>query len=77
MKDVLVQKFGDKHEMYIHTDDCKPFSCQICSLKDCAQRQMKFVGSIEWTPKLISEDQRHDIRDLEEQRIERFEHIAP
>lgn len=77
MKDVLVQKFGDKHEMYIHTDDCKPFSCQICSLKDCAQRKMKFVGSIEWTPKLISEDQRHDIRDLEEQRIERFEQIAP
>lgn len=76
MKNALEQKFGDKHEMYIHTDDCKPFSCQICSLKDCAQRQMKFIGTIEWTPKLIAEDQRHCIQDLEAQKIARLEHIS-
>ncbi len=68
MKNVLKQKFGDKHEMYIHTDDCKPFSCEICPLKECAQRQLKFVGTVEWTAKLISEDQRHSIKDLVEQK---------
>lgn len=70
---VLSDKFGEKHEMYIHTDDCKPFSCEICPLKECAHRQMKFVDRIEWTAKLISEDSRHTIKDLAEQKLEQLD----
>lgn len=70
MKKILEHKFGEKHEMYIHTDDCKPFSCEICPLKECAHRQMKFVDTIQWTAKLISEDQRHSIKYLAEQKIQ-------
>lgn len=73
MTKALEDKFGEKHEMYIHTDDCKPFSCEICALQECPQRQMKFVGEIEWTAKLVAEDQRHTIKDLAEQKIKRIE----
>lgn len=73
MTKVLEEKFGEKHEMYVHTDDCKPFSCEICPLKECPQRQMKFVDRIEWTAKLISEDSRHSIKDLADQKLELLE----
>lgn len=73
MKDVLVQKFGERHEMYIHTDDCKPFSCEICPLKECAQRQFKFIDRVEWTAELIAEDQRHSIKDLADQKLRQIE----
>ncbi len=64
MTEVLEKKFGDRYEMYIHTDDCQPYSCEICSIEDCVHRQEKFIDRVEWTTDIISTDQKHSAKDL-------------
>ncbi len=68
MTQILEQKFGDKHEMFIHTDDCQPTSCEICPIKNCPHRQFKYIDKITWTAALVAEDNRHNIKDLANQR---------
>lgn len=46
-------------EFNIHMDDCKPFSCEICSLADCPVRQHTQLHSIQWTVKTISQPDKH------------------
>ncbi len=53
------ENFGNAIELSVHTDGCLDYSCEICSKKDCPERQMDFRRSIQWTVKNISDDQKH------------------
>ncbi len=61
---LLSEKFDDRYEMYVHTDDCQPFSCAICPLKECVQRQEKFMGLVEWNSQNVAEDKKHSVEDI-------------
>lgn len=50
-------------EFNFHMDDCKAFSCEICTLTNCQSRQKFFVKKIEWTAKNISQVQKHTKED--------------
>lgn len=56
----ICEKFGDDLELFVHMDDCKPFSCKICSKDDCPFRKDKFEKQIEWTIENISKNKRHN-----------------
>lgn len=56
----IADKFGDDLELFVHMDDCKPFSCKICSKKDCQVRKYPFERQIEWTIENISANKRHN-----------------
>lgn len=56
----ISEKFGDDLELFVHMDDCKSFSCQICSKSDCPFRQSSFEKQIEWTIENISANKRHN-----------------
>jgi hypothetical protein len=65
MEDLVKQvakDFDRKIEFNIHMDDCKPFSCEICTLKDCPVREKPFVKIIEWTTETISQEQKHQLQ---------------
>lgn len=49
-------------EFNLHMDDCKPFSCKICELKDCPVRQFEFEKRIEWTAKRIIQPDKHRLK---------------
>lgn len=50
-----------KVEFNFHMDDCKPFSCEICSLSNCPVRQHDFTNKVEWNRKSISQPDKHTI----------------
>ncbi len=59
---VLVRKeFGETLELYVHSDGCLDFSCQICQKQNCKVRKHQFQKKIEWTIQNISSDQKHRI----------------
>jgi cation diffusion facilitator family transporter len=57
---LLVQKeFGEAVELFVHSDDCREFSCRICYKKNCLVRQHNFEEKVEWTIDNISRDSKH------------------
>ena len=60
---LILDKFGDRIELNIHTDYCHDFSCPLCEKTDCDVRKSPFLGRVEWTvAKLVSEE-KHRVGD--------------
>jgi cation diffusion facilitator family transporter len=59
----LVRKeFGDTLELFVHTDGCRPFSCAICSVENCAVRKHPFERRVEWTTENIFQNIKHSLK---------------
>jgi cation diffusion facilitator family transporter len=59
LSDLIKKEFGDAMELFVHTDGCLDFSCNICNKKDCAKRLHSFHENIEWNLKNIVSNQKH------------------
>jgi cation diffusion facilitator family transporter len=58
----LIRKdFGESLELFVHSDGCLPFSCQICDKAGCKERKNNFVKQIDWTLENISQDKKHSL----------------
>lgn len=51
--------FGGSIELFVHTDGCLDFSCEICKKDGCSVRKAIFKHSVVWTVKNISENHKH------------------
>jgi len=58
---LIKKEFGDSIEMFVHTDACLDFSCNICTKENCTVRQHPFNKKIEWTLKNIIADKKHKL----------------
>ncbi len=58
---LIRQEFGESLELFVHSDGCLPFSCQICDKAICPERKNNFVKKIEWTLENISQNKKHDL----------------
>ncbi len=58
---LIKKEFGDAIEMFVHTDPCLDFSCNICTKENCNERRHLFNTKIEWTLKNIIADKKHKI----------------
>lgn len=56
----IESKFGTEIEIFVHVDDCKPFSCTLCSKFDCTERKEAFKKQIVWTVENVSKNKRHN-----------------
>lgn len=56
---LIRSRYGDSIEMFVHTDGCLPFSCTICSVKDCMHRSAPCMQRIEWHVNNISTNLKH------------------
>ncbi|MCU0240535.1 MAG: cation diffusion facilitator family transporter [Pyrinomonadaceae bacterium] len=60
--ETLIRKnFGESVEMFVHTDDCKDYSCKVCTKTDCQVRKFAFEKKLDWTQIDIVENHRHRI----------------
>jgi cation diffusion facilitator family transporter len=58
----LVRKeFGESLELFVHSDGCLDFSCQICDKKECSVRKHPFEKKIEWSVGNISSNKKHAV----------------
>lgn len=58
---LIQQEFGDRIELFVHTDGCLPFSCSICSKTDCTVRQQPFQHKVEWTMENLVSNKKHQL----------------
>lgn len=58
---LLTNRFGERVELFVHTDGCLDFSCAICDKEDCTQRKQPFANKVHWTVKNISSNLKHRI----------------
>lgn len=60
--EVMVQsEFGDRVELFVHTDGCMDFSCKLCKVENCQERKFNFSETITWTIENISTNTKHQI----------------
>lgn len=59
---LVKQHFGDRVELFVHTDGCLEFSCAICEKSTCSQRQHPFQQKMIWTIDNIVSDQKHRVQ---------------
>ena len=58
---LLTNRFGERVELFVHTDGCLDFSCAICEKSGCPQRLKPFTQKMNWTVKNISSNLKHRI----------------
>ena len=61
LAELIRKEFGESLELFVHTDGCLPFSCQICDKENCQVRKDNFVKQIEWTLANISQNKKHEL----------------
>jgi cation diffusion facilitator family transporter len=59
---LVKNEFGEAVELFVHSDDCREFSCRICYKKDCLVRLHEFENRVEWTIDNIIKDSKHRIQ---------------
>ena len=59
VEELITHKFGDRIEIFIHTDFCQEFSCSLCTIEGCEVRQHPFEERIEWTVENVASDGKH------------------
>jgi cation diffusion facilitator family transporter len=52
-------EFGNTIELFVHSDGCLYFQCNICSKHDCPVRQKPFDHQVEWSTKNLLRDAKH------------------
>lgn len=57
--EILSKNIERSVEFNFHMDDCKNFSCEICSVKDCPWRKESFQKTIEWSVENLSYSCKH------------------
>lgn len=46
-------------ELFIHADPCMPFSCPLCQVPNCPERQAGFEQQLPWTATSIATNAKH------------------
>ena len=59
---LIKKEFGDSIEMFVHTDACLDFSCNICTKENCKVRKHAFNKKIDWTLENIIADKKHKLQ---------------
>ncbi|MHC5310141.1 cation diffusion facilitator family transporter [Myroides sp. LJL116] len=61
LESAIEKQFGSDLELFVHMDDCKSFSCEICSKTDCPVRRAPFERQVNWSVENISLNKRHQL----------------
>ncbi|MEO8582586.1 MAG: cation diffusion facilitator family transporter [Flavitalea sp.] len=58
---LIKTEFGNAIELFVHSDGCLYFQCNICVKHDCPVRQKPFEKRIEWTKENLLSDAKHHL----------------
>ncbi len=56
---LIAQHFGDSMEMFIHSDGCLYYQCNICDKQNCPVRHFPFEHKVEWTMENVLSNKKH------------------
>ncbi|SMO89925.1 cation diffusion facilitator family transporter [Gracilimonas mengyeensis] len=59
---LITEKFGNRIEIFIHTDYCMEFSCRLCQVENCKVRRHPFEEEITWTVENVASNRRHKLK---------------
>ena len=59
IEDLISKHFSNKVEVFIHIDACQDYSCKLCALNNCPERQHDFVAQTDWDMKNVWTDSKH------------------
>jgi len=63
----IKSEFGSAIEMFVHTDPCLDFSCNICTKSDCEVRQRPFAKQVQWTLENVITDHKHSLEAISQE----------
>lgn len=58
---MVVEKFHNQVELFIHADPCVPGSCSICNISSCTLRKHPFKARIDWDKNSVLKNQKHSL----------------
>jgi cation diffusion facilitator family transporter len=58
---LIRKEFGETLELFVHSDACLDFSCNICSKQDCNVRKHPFEKKIKWALKNLQPNKKHQL----------------
>lgn len=61
LESAVNKHFENRVEFFIHSDPCRPSSCQICTIKDCAVRKHVFLQKLVWDLPLVMKNKPHQL----------------
>ena len=61
---LVKNEYGESVELFVHSDGCLDFSCNICSKQNCNVRRHPFERKVEWTIQNISSNTKHSVTSL-------------
>jgi len=61
---LVKNEYGEAVELFVHSDGCLDFSCNICAKQNCNVRKHSFEKKIEWTMANISRNNKHTVNTL-------------
>lgn len=59
LEGIINNEFRGKVECFIHIDACKHFSCAICTMEHCAERQQALSGKLDWNFENVLTNRQH------------------
>lgn len=62
LEQAIRERFGEKSEIMVHMEACRPDGCISCDLTDCPVRSSPFAGRETWSGESISKRYRHHDR---------------
>lgn len=61
LRNSIATRFDDRVELFVHSDPCLPFSCEICEVLDCQFRTNSFIKKVLWTAVNIQKNKKHTL----------------
>lgn len=61
LSELVRKNYGESVELFVHSDGCLEFSCNICDKMECQVRKHPFEKKITWTMENISTNHKHNI----------------
>jgi len=58
---LIQKKYGNNIELFVHSDYCKPKSCEICTKIDCDVRVKPFIQQIDWNLSNVVDNKKHQL----------------
>ena len=59
IENIIMKKFGESIEMFIHSDSCQEFSCRLCRKTNCQVRQHPFEAEVPWELDNVTMNKKH------------------
>ncbi len=58
---LVKDEYGEAVELFVHSDGCLDYSCNICLKQSCPVRKHQFEKKIDWTIANISNNNKHKV----------------